>query len=144
VPQSRHDQLPHGAFAAVELDPFIDILNLAPLPLGLGDLAVLPAVRGKSLHPRLHARATAADGDETDLALGHVAQAGMGGRTRVEQQASRVVPRLHLPVVGGPGNHAVGLASQEVGGRVTDHPPADRVRQKCHHPVEGQVPRCPP
>ena len=50
VPQPRHDQLPHGAFVAVELDPFIDILDLAALPLGLSDLAVLPAIRGQSLH----------------------------------------------------------------------------------------------
>jgi hypothetical protein len=48
VPQPRRDQLPHGAFVAVELDPFIDILNLAALPLGLSDPAVLPAVRGES------------------------------------------------------------------------------------------------
>ena len=49
MPQPRHDQLPLGSIVALELDPFIDILDLAALPLGLSDLAVLPAVRGQSL-----------------------------------------------------------------------------------------------
>ncbi len=48
VPQPRHDQLPRSAVVTVELDPFIDILDLAALPLGLSDLAMLPAVRGQS------------------------------------------------------------------------------------------------
>ena len=140
MPQSRHDQLPHGAFVAVELDPFIDILNLAALPLGLGDLAVLPAVCGKSPHTRQHARTTAADGDESDLSLRQLAQAGIGGRARVEQQTGRVAPRLFFPVVGELRDHAVGLVSEEIGGRVTEHPPADRLRHERHHRGQGPVP----
>ncbi|HMB02239.1 MAG TPA: hypothetical protein VKP69_00690, partial [Isosphaeraceae bacterium] len=35
VPQPRDDQLPHGAFVAVEVDPFIDVRDLATFALGL-------------------------------------------------------------------------------------------------------------
>src|SRR5271157_1326659 len=67
VPQPRHDQLPCGALVAVEPDPFIDILDLAALPLRLGDLAVLPTVRGQPLHACQHPRTATADGDESNL-----------------------------------------------------------------------------
>src|ERR1700677_2509342 len=77
VAQPRHDQLPYCAFVAVELDPFIDILNLAALSLGLSDLATLPTVRGQAPRACQHARAAAADGDETDLALSQSVQDGI-------------------------------------------------------------------
>ena len=50
VTEARHDQLPHSPFVVVELDQFIDVLNLATLPLGLGNLAMLPAVQGQTPH----------------------------------------------------------------------------------------------
>ena len=90
VPQPLHDQLPHGAFVADEPDPFLDILDLATLPLGLGDLAVLPARRREPLHACQHARAAAADRDETHLTLIQLTQPGIGARARIEQQAGRV------------------------------------------------------
>src|SRR5208337_3735716 len=96
---------------------FIDILNPAALPLGLSDLAVLPAVRGKTPRPGQHGRAAAADSDKTDLTLRQLAQTGISGRARIEQQAGRAAPRLLFPVVGEPGDHAVGLVSEQVGGR---------------------------
>src|SRR5271165_2055185 len=59
---------------------------------------------------------------------------------RERTQSSRVVSCLLLPVVGEPGNHVVGLVAQEVGSRVTEYPPADRLGHKCHHRGEGSVP----
>ena len=50
VPQSRHDQLPQVAVGAVEPDPLVDVSDLAALPLGSGDRAVLPALRGQASH----------------------------------------------------------------------------------------------
>src|SRR5271157_1446559 len=47
-------------------------------------------------------------------ALSQLAQAGIGGRARVEQQAGRVVPRLFFPVISELGDHALGQATQQV------------------------------
>ena len=78
-------------------------------------------------------RALPAVGDETNLALVQLVQPGIGGRTRVEEQPGRVVPRLFFPVIGEPRDHVLGLVAQEVGGRVTEHPPADRLGHERHH-----------
>ena len=101
---------------------------------------MLPALRGQALDACQHARPAAADGDETHPALGQLVQPGIGGRTRVEQQPGRVVPCLFFPVIGEPRDHAVGLVSKDVGGRVTDHPPAGRLRHERHHRGKGPVP----
>jgi hypothetical protein len=69
VPQPRHDQLPHGPFVAVKFDPFLDRPDLAVLALGLSDLTMSPVIRGELAHACQHARATAANRDEADLAL---------------------------------------------------------------------------
>src|SRR5512135_359269 len=92
VPQPRHDQLPHGAVIAVELDPFVDVRDLAALALGLGDLTTLPAVRGETAHTRQHARAAAANRDEADLALGQLAQPGIGGRANRRASGPGIAP----------------------------------------------------
>src|SRR5947208_1574659 len=79
------------AVVAVEPDPLVDVPDLATLPLGLSDLAMLPALRGQASHASQHARPAAADGDEADLALGQPVQTGIGGRARIEEQSGRVV-----------------------------------------------------
>ena len=58
---------------------------------------------------------------------------------RIEQQAGRVGPRLVFPVLGELGNHTLGFVAQEVGGRVTEHPPAGHLRHERHYRREGTV-----
>src|SRR4029077_19155173 len=99
VSEPCDDQLPHGAFVGVKLDPFVDVLDLAALPLSLSDLAVSPAICGQSSDALQHAQSAPTDGDEATPALRQLAQAGIGCRTRVEQQTCRIVPCLFFPVV---------------------------------------------
>ncbi len=51
-----------------------------------------------------------------------------------------VTPRLFFPVVGELRDHTVGFLSEEIGGRVTEYSPADRLRHERHHRRQSPVP----